>query len=78
MKVELSIDEVLVMADAILDGIGEAELSRKDAATLRRWRNQTVTATSPVMKLLTEKVNRELQHTHDSNLRTGIVKPDWA
>ena len=78
MKVELSIDEVLVMADAILDGIGEAELSRKDAATLRRWRNQTVTATSPVMKLLTEKVNRELQRTHDSNLRTGIVKPDWA
>ncbi len=78
MKVELSIDEVLVMADAILDGIGEAELSRKDAATLRRWRNQTVTATSPVMKLLTEKVNRELQHTHDSNVRTGIVKPDWA
>ena len=78
MKVELSIDEVLVMADAILDGIGEAELSRKDASTLRRWRNQTVTATSPVMKLLTEKVNRELQHTHDSNVRTGIVKPDWA
>ncbi len=78
MKVELSIDEVLVMADAILDGIGEAELSRKDAATLRRWRNQTVTATSPEMKLLTDKVNRELQHTHDSNLRSGIVKPDWA
>ena len=78
MKVELSIDEVLVMADAILDGIGEAGLGRKDAATLRRWRNQTVTATSPEMKLLTEKVNRELQHAHDSNLRSGIVKPDWA
>ena len=37
-----------------------------------------MTATSPEMKLLTEKVNRELQRTHDSNLRTGIVKPDWA
>ena len=46
MKVELSIDEVLVMAEAILDGIGETGLSRKDAATLRRWSNQTVTATS--------------------------------
>ena len=78
MKVELSIDEVLVMAETILDGVGEAGLSRKDAATLKRWRNQTVTATSPEMQLLTEKVNRELQHTHDSNLRTGIVKPDWV
>jgi len=78
MKVELSIDEVLVMADAILDGIDEAGLSRKDAATLRRWRNQKVTATSPEMKLLTEKVNSELQHAHDSSLKTGIVKPDWA
>ena len=78
MKIELSVDEVLVMADAILDAIDEAGLSRKDAATLRRWRNDRVTATSPEMKLLTEKVNNELQHAHDSSLRTGIVKPDWA
>ena len=79
MKVELSIDEVVVMADAILDAIGEsAELSRKDAATLKRWRNSTVTATSPELKLLTDKVNSELQRAHDGSLRTGIVKPDWA
>ena len=78
MKVELSIDEVLVMADAILDAVGEAGLSRKDAATLRRWRNDKISPTSPEMKLLTEKVNSELQHAHDSSLNTGIVKPDWA
>lgn len=78
MKVELSIDEVLVMAGTILDGIAETGLSQKDAATLRRWRNQTVTATSPEMKLLTDKINSELQHTHDTSLKSGIVKPDWA
>ena len=66
------------MAEAILDGIGEAGLSRKDAATLRRWRNDKISPTSPEMKLLTEKVNNELQHEHDSSLNTGIVKPDWA
>jgi hypothetical protein len=79
MKVEFSTDEIIVMADTILTGLtNDVKLNRKDAAALRRWRNETITPKSAEMKLLTEKVNHELQHTHDSSQKSGIVKPDWA
>lgn len=78
MKVEFSIDEVLIMAEAVLDGVGELKLGRKDAAALRRWRNNTIKPTTAEVKLLTEKLNRELQHTQDSAQKSSIVKPDWV
>ena len=78
MKVEFTIDEVVAMASTIVDGVLEAKLERKDAASIRRWRNDVLTAKSAEMKLLTEKVNRGLEQTQASNRKTGIVKPDWA
>jgi hypothetical protein len=78
MNVEFSIDEVLVMAEAVLDGVGELKLDRKDKTALRRWRNKTVTATSTEMKLLTDKVNRDLQRASRTSRKTEILKPDWA
>ena len=78
MKVEFSIDEVLTMAEAVLDGVGELKLGRKDTAALRRWRNNTIKPTTAEVKLLAEKLNRELQHTQDSAQKSGIVKPDWV
>jgi hypothetical protein len=78
MQVQFSIDEVMTMADAVLDGLLESKFGRKDAAAIRRWRNEQITTTSGEMQLLAEKVNREIQRTHDHSLKSGIQKPDWV
>ena len=53
-------------------------MRREDAAALGRWRNEHLSTTSDEMRLLAEKVNREVQSTHDHSLKSGIQKPDWA
>ena len=78
MKVEFAVDEVVTMAGAVIDGLMESKFGRKDAAALRRWRNEHLSTTSDEMRLLAEKVNREVQSTHDHSLKSGIQKPDWA
>ena len=77
MKVEFALEEVMTMAHMVIDGLLEEKFGRKDAATLRRWRNDVVATTSEELRLLTEKVNREIQRTHDRSLKSGISKPDW-
>jgi hypothetical protein len=79
MKVEFAIDEVIVMANAVIDDILAAQkFSRQDGAALRRWRSDAVATTSRDMQRLTEKMNAELQRAHDNSLKSGIAKPDWA
>ena len=77
MKVEFAIEEVMTMAQTVIDGLLEEKFGRKDAATLRRWRNDVVVTTSEELRALMEKVNRDIQHTHDRSLKSGISKPDW-
>lgn len=78
MKVEFTVDEVLAMANSVLDGLSEEQFSGTDAAALRRWRNEHLTLRSDEMARLTEKVNEEVQRTHDHSMRSGIQKPDWV
>lgn len=78
MKVEFTIDEVVAMTGAVLDGLAGAGLGRTDAAALRRWRNREAAPTSPWMQALTEAINRELQGVQENARSSGIVKPDWA
>lgn len=78
MKVQFTIDEVLAMANSVLDGLSEEEFSQADAAAMRRWRNEHLTARSDEMARLTEKINEEVQRTHDHSQRSGIQKPDWV
>ncbi len=78
MKVEFSLDEVVAMASIVVDGVLDTKLGRKDSANVRRWRNDVLNATTADMKLLAEKVNRELDRTQAGNRKTGIVKPDWV
>lgn len=78
MKVEFTIDEVLAMANSVLDGLSEGDFSSGDAATIRRWRNEHLTPRSDEMARLTEKVNEEVQRTHDHSMKSGIQKPDWV
>lgn len=78
MKVEFTIDEVLAMANSVLDGLGEEEFSRSDLAAIRRWRNDHITPRSDEMARMAEKINEEVQRTHDHSQRSHIQKPDWV
>jgi hypothetical protein len=78
MKVEFTIDEVLAMANSVLDGLGEEEFSRSDAAAIRRWRNDHITPRADEMARMAEKINEEVQRTHDHSQRSHIQKPDWV
>ncbi len=78
MQVQFTIEEVLAMAGAVLDGLGEQPFGRSDAAAVRRWRNEQLTTTSEELRLLTEKVNAEVQRAHDHSMKSGIQKPDWV
>ena len=78
MKVEFTPEEVQAMAYYVLDQIRDLDgLTRADKAALKRWRDDEWRAGSPAMKLLTEKVNVELQRIHDSAHVSAIKKPDW-
>lgn len=77
MKVEFTSDEVHSMFDAVIDQIVDLKLGRADGAAIRRWRTDTSPGT-PVMQLLTEKVNAELQREHGRSEVSPIKKPDWA
>ena len=78
MQVQFTIEEVLAMANSVLDGLSEEELSRSDMAAIRRWRNDHLTPRSDEMARLAEKINEEIQRTHDHSQKSGIQKPDWV
>lgn len=78
MKVEFSVEEVQNMFDTIVDQLVDLDMDKTDRATLRRWRTERMKAGSPMMQLLAEKVNAELQRTHDRSEVSAIKKPDWA
>ena len=78
MQVQFTIEEVLTMANSVLDGLSEEEFSRSDMAAIRRWRNDHLTPRSDEMARLAEKINEEIQRTHDHSQKSGIQKPDWV
>ena len=78
MQVQFTIEEVLAMANSVLDGLSEDEFSRSDMAAIRRWRNDHLTPRSDEMARLAEKINEEIQRTHDHSQKSGIQKPDWV
>ncbi len=77
MKVEFSADEAWQMMDSVVDQLLAEDLGRKDRATLRRWRTEEMSAGSPSMRLLAEKINAELQRDHARAESSPIKKPDW-
>ena len=78
MKVEFTIDEVEAMALAVVDELLTMKFERKDGAAIRRWRTDKLAKTSDELRRLTERVNAEVQRTHDNSRSSGIQKPDWV
>jgi hypothetical protein len=80
MKVEFEIEEVWTMMNSVLDELIELPVlkgSRKDLATLRRWRSDEMTPGSEAMKVLAGKVNVAIQREHERSEVSPIKKPDW-
>lgn len=78
MKVEFSVEECHTMFDAVLDQLVELDLDKTDRATLRRWRSSAMKPGTPLMNALADKINSEVQRSHDRSLVSAIKKPDWA
>lgn len=78
MKVEFDADEIQQLFDVVIDQLVDLKLDKTDRATLRRWRSESMTPSSPAMQLLAEKVNTEIQRSHDLSVASPIKKPDWA
>ncbi len=79
MKVEFTVEEVQTMIDAVLEPLLELKgLGRADKAALRRWRTDALRGGAPLMQLLAEKVNADLQQSHANAEARQIQKPDWV
>ena len=52
-------------------------LGKGSALVTGRWRTDEMTPGSDAMKLLAEKVNREIQREHARQEVSPIKKPDW-
>ena len=66
------------MFDTVVDGLEGLKLDKTDRAKLRRWRAESLSPSSPVLGLLAEKVNAEMQKRHNLSEVSPIKKPDWA
>ncbi len=78
MKIELDVDEAWALASYVLARLlEEAELRDADRAKVRRWRSQEMQPSQEGMRLLTEKINRDLAQAIERKQRSQIRKPDW-
>ncbi len=78
MKVQFSIDECHRMYEEVMDQLLALNLDKHDKATLRRWRSDDMSPGSPLMQVLAEKMNAEIQQSHDRSEVSPIKKPDWV
>jgi len=78
MKVEFDNDEawelMSLVVGRLLDGVA---LSAGDKAKVRRWRSDEMRSGSEMMRLLTEKINRDVAEAVARKKRSAIRRPDW-
>ena len=78
MRIELDVDEAWALASYVLTRLlEETELPDADRAKVRRWRSQQMQPSKEGMRLLTEKINRDLAQAIERKQRSQIRKPDW-
>lgn len=78
MKVEFSVEECQRMFEAVIDEIVALDLTKTDRATLRRWRSDEMAPGAALMQRLAQKINAEVQQSHNRSEVSAIKKPDWV
>ena len=66
-----------LMSHVIGRMLDEAELSDADRAKVRRWKSDEMRATSQEMRVLTTKINEDLEKMLARKQKSAIRKPDW-
>ena len=78
MKVELENDEAWNLFSAVVVRLlDETQLSDSDKAAVRRWKSDEMRVTTQEMRVLTEKINEDLQKTLGRKTRSQLRRPDW-
>ena len=78
MKLELDTEEAWnLLSHVIVRLIDEVELPDADKAKVRRWKSEEMRATSQEMRVLTSKLNEDLQQVMGRKTKSQIRKPDW-
>ena len=78
MKIEIDVDESwALMSRVVARLLEETSLPDADRAKIRRWRSQEMQPSKEGMRLLTEKINRDLAQAIERKQRSQIRKPDW-
>jgi hypothetical protein len=78
MKVEFDNEEAWQLMSLVVGMLAdEAALPAADKAKVRRWRSAEMRPGSPTMRVLTEKINRDIAQAVESKKRSAIRKPDW-
>jgi len=78
VRIELDVDESWALTSYVLTRLlEEAELPDADRVKVRRWRSQQMQPSKEGMRLLTEKINRDLAQAVERKQRSQIRKPDW-
>jgi len=77
VKVEFAQEEVQALALFVLEQVLTLPLGRRDAAALRRFGAEELRPGSATMVALAQRINADLQRTHDAAHARAIMKPDW-
>lgn len=78
MKIEFATDEAWeLMSHVIGRMLEEADLTDADRAKVRRWKSDEMRATSQEMRVLTSKINDDLEKMMARKIKSQIRKPDW-
>ncbi len=78
MKIEFATDEAWeLMSHVIGRMLEEADLSDADRAKVRRWKSDEMRATSQEMRVLTSKINDDVEKMMARKIKSQIRKPDW-
>jgi hypothetical protein len=78
MKVEFDSDEAWELMSLVVGRLlDDVALSAGDKAKVRRWRSDEMRSGSEMMRLLTEKINRDVAEAVARKKRSAIRRPDW-
>ena len=78
MKVELDTDEAWnLMSYVIVRLLDETQLSDSDRARIRRWKTDEMRVTSQEMRVLSLKMNEDIQKTLERKTKSQLRRPDW-